>query len=343
MLLRRSFFLLGFVLGCGHTPPHVQSTGSELESTPRLIAESDREHDLGAVIAAPGRRVCHRYHLVNTTPGDVKILAVINRKTCCGIVEVGSLSLRSGESTDVAVTLLVGGRFGSVVHQADVVTDLRSDSEIALRTTALAVPVVRFEDSSGSVRTVLMGASGPRRAEFRILASGTAAENPLDLGRLGLRSTIKVDWTGPKEQSSALDGLSVESRPFAAWLDSAGPPGDRRAEILLTDGKETIGRHELGWEVVSPIAVSPKTIVIRPEQRHYRVLMESRDDRSFRITKVECSMPGLECRAASAGASVVQGILVGGVPRPMGGRGVLVVFTDHPAQGKVEVPLLVLD
>lgn len=49
-----------------------------------LIAEPDRDHDFGAVLAWPGRKMSYAYHLVNGTGRDVKILNVINHKTCFG-------------------------------------------------------------------------------------------------------------------------------------------------------------------------------------------------------------------------------------------------------------------
>ena len=77
---------LALIAGCDDT-----STGTisgELESNAELllISRTDREHDFGAVIGRPGLKLEHRYRLANVTGHDVKIVDVINRKTCCGIV-----------------------------------------------------------------------------------------------------------------------------------------------------------------------------------------------------------------------------------------------------------------
>jgi hypothetical protein len=337
-------FLLTVLAGCGRESTNPNIREHESEAKPSLIAEADRQHDFGAVIGRPGRKMVHRYRLANTTRHDVKIVDVINRKTCCGIIRVGTLALRPGDATDVEVTLVVGERFGEVTYETEVVTDLSSDPNLVLRTTATAIPAVRVEEVSPQGGTILIGigTGEPKRAEFRVFASGTPTEPPVDLGRVELRSTIKVAWVGPKEEGPSDDGLRVETRRFAAWLDPAGTPGERTAEILFQDGKQVLHRHDVSWEVVSPITASPKMIVMRPGERDRRVIIHSRDRRPFRITRIECKAPGIQVRAGNA-AALTQTVEVEGVPRPESGQGVVTVFTDHPAQGRVELPFVVIE
>ncbi|GAC1475706.1 MAG: hypothetical protein NVSMB9_28670 [Isosphaeraceae bacterium] len=330
--------------GCDAETASDRHDPTDSEPRPALIAAADRENDFGAVVARPGQRRSHRYRLANTTPHAVKIVDVINRKTCCGIVHVGRLILQPGEATDVEVTLVVGDKFGEVAHETEVVTDMPSNSSIVLRTTAQAVPAFRIAELSPSGGAILIGASESRRAEFQVVASGTSTDPPVDLDRVGLRSTIKVDWVGPKEECPSDDGLMAESRRFAAWLDPAGPPGVRRAEIVLQDGKQVLHRHVVDWEVVSPITFAPRMIVMKPGKRDCRVLLQSGDRKVFRITRIECKVPGIHGRAENAAAALTQIIIkVEGASRAEGGRGVVSVFTDHPAQGKVDLPFLVLD
>jgi hypothetical protein len=335
--------LLAIAAGCGRSQVSVSPAGLEAEANPALIVESARQHDFGAVIARPGRKMVHPYRLVNSSGQEVNILEVINRNTCCGIVRARTGILRPGDAVDVEVTLMVADRFGEVVHETEVVTDLPSDSSIVLRTAAGAIPVVRVENSSSEEGTMLIGAGEPRRAEFRAFVAGTSAEPPVDLSLVELRSTIKVDWVGPKQESPPEDGLQVESRRFAAWLDPGGPPGERRAEILLRDGNQVLDRHVVDWEVVSPIMASPRMIVMGAGQGRYRVLVESRDRKLFRIIRVQCNLPGIKARAVDASAAVRQSVELEGAPRPSNGSGVVTLFTDHPAQAKVDVPFVVID
>lgn len=224
----RAIGLLAWTVVSVTVPPLANSAQAEAS----LIDEDSRTHDFGAVIARPGRKLEHRYRLENGTQHEVKIVNVINRKTCCGIVSAGKLRLRPGEATDLTVALLVGDRFGDVTHETEVVTDSSSDPSLVLRTTAQAVPALRVEDATG-LRTILVGAADPKRAEFRVFAAGMATDAPLDLDRLTLQSTIAVDWIGPKEASASDDGLTVESRRAVAKLDSIGSPGDRKVEIQI--------------------------------------------------------------------------------------------------------------
>jgi hypothetical protein len=334
---------LAGLAGCNRSPSTTERGRPESEAKPTLIAEADREHDFGAVIANSGRKVKHRYRLRNDTRRDIKILNVINRKTCCGIVQADAPTLHSGDATEIGVTLLVGDRFGRVVHEAEVVTDSPDESSLVFRTEATAVPPIRIEEVAAFDRTIIIGAKEPRLAAFRVYASGTAAEHPIDLDRVELRSTTKVDWAGPKESSPAEDGLQVESRRFIAALDPTGPPGEHRAEVLLQEGNRIVGRHIVSWEVVSPIVASPKVVVIRSGQRECRVIIRSRDQRPFRIKRVECAASGVKGRASSATAALAQTVYIEGVLQSKDHRGSVTVLTDHPLQEKVELPLLVID
>lgn len=99
----------------------------------------------------------------------------------------------------------------------------------------------------------------------------------------------------------------------------------------------------MNWEVVAPITASPRMIVIRPGQADFRVLIQSRDKTTFKVTRVECDAPGIQAHAASTAAGPMQSIAVSGIPRPAKERGVVTVFTDHPAQAKVELPFVVIE
>jgi len=338
-----SFLLLAVLAGCEHSPSRSNFVESKDKAKSFLIAEADRECDFGPVIASPGRKLEHRYKLSTATQHDVTILNVVNHKTCCGIVRVGKWILRPGDATDVEVTLIVGDKFGAVTHAAEVVTDLPDDSNLVLRTMARAVPPVRVEEDSAFERTILIGAKETRRAEFRAYASGTSSEAPTDLDRLDLRSTIKVDWAGPKELSPSDDGLRGESRRFVAMLDPAGPPGERRAVILLKDGKRVFFRNVVSWEIAARLTVSPKVIAMRARQRDYHVVIRTRDQKPFRITRIESPAPGLQGRAVNASSAVEQSIQVEGVPASKDRRGAITVFTDHPMQEKVDLPFVMID
>jgi hypothetical protein len=308
-----------------------------------LISERDRHHDFGAVIGAQGKKREHQYRLVNTTDREVKILNVVNRKTCCGIVGVGPRILKPGEASHIDLTLMINEAFGEVVHETEVVTDSPSEPSIVLRTTARAVPALRVEEVARRESAPLIAGGPTRRVEFRVLASGTEAEPPVDLDRVELRSTTEAHWDGLKETVPSEDGLVVESRRFAASLDSTGPPGERRAEYLFQVGEQRHGRHVVAWEVVAPLRVSPEMIVVKPDQREFRLVLASRDERPFRITRIECASPEIRARASRTDASPSQGVRIEGVPKGDHARGVVSIFTDHPDEDRVDVPYVLID
>ena len=106
------------------------------------------------------------------------------------------------------------------------------------------------------------------------------------------------------------------------------------------------GRAERKTTVTSDDSkASPKIVVMEPGQHVCRVVIQSRDDRLFRITGIECELPGIQGKASSTDAALMQMVRVEseGVPRTEGGRAVITVFTDHPAQRKVDLPFIVLD
>jgi hypothetical protein len=218
----------------------------------------------------------------------------------------------------------------------------RPARELVLRTSAEAHPALRVEGDS-SVATVLIGTREPRRVGFLVFASGTGSETPVDLDKLRLRSTVGVEWAGPKQPGPDVDGLTVESRRYVVTLDSAGPPGERTAQVELLDGENGLDRHVVTWEVASAITASPKMVVFQSGQKSFRVLLRAGDETPFRVERVECQSPGIKGRAASPGAAVVQVVEIEGTPRPGQGRGVVTVFTNHPAQPRVDLPYVVLE
>ncbi len=324
-------------------PPHT-ATESTAVSAP-LIAEESRSHHFGAVISKSGLKLKHAYRLVNTTKHDIKVVDLVNLKPCCGEVRIGKTILHPGDETKVEVALSIRQEFGEIVHGTQVLTEPPQPDDLVLRTMATAYPPIRLEETSPGGVPVLLSSDHRRRLEFRVFASGSSSEPPCDLDCVALRLTIKVEWAGPKEVVPSDDGLRVESRRFGALLDPTGPRGERRAEIRLLNGSHALYGHIVSWEVVSPIGVSPKLVVIQPGKQDYRVLIESRDQKLFRVTGVECKVRGVQGRARDAAAAFTHTVEIEnrGVAPPEGGRGVITVFTDHPFQAKVDLPFVVIE
>jgi hypothetical protein len=74
-------------------------------------------------------------------------------------------------------------------------------------------------------------------------------------------------------------------------------------------------------------------------------VVRSHDRKPFLIKRVECKVPGMKAQAVHNAAGPQQTVEVDGasVHQIEGGRGVIAVFTDHPAQERVDVPFVVLD
>jgi hypothetical protein len=338
--------LVALVGGCvDSTRERILRSPPAAETEPPLIDRESRTHHFGAVISSTDRKLVHRYRLANSAKHDIRIVELINRKPCCGDLSTGKTTLRPGDETEVEVKLSVRQEFGDIVHEAVVLTEPPQSEELVLRTVARAYPPIRIEEVTPIDGSVILSRREPKRVEFRVFAHGSSIEPPVDLDRLEIRSTIKVDWAGRKEESPSDDGLRIESRRFTASLDSSGPPGEHKAEILLRDGEQDRYRHVVNWEVASPISASPKLIVIKPGQRDYRIFIQSHDQNLFRITRIECKMPDIQGRAADTRSALSQVVEVKteGVPTPRIGRGMITVFTDHPAQGKVDLPFVVID
>ena len=101
----------------------------------------------------------------------------------------------------------------------------------------------------------------------------------------------------------------------------------------------------MSCETVSALTASPKIIVLKPGERDYRVRIRCRDQKPFRITRVECKVPGVEGRAAKSAAALTQTVEVAvqGPVRPQDGRGLITVFTDHSSQARVDLPFVVIE
>lgn len=282
---------------------------------------------------------------MNGTNQDVKIVEVVNRKPCCGEIRVGNALLHPGDETQVEVTLAVRQEFGDIVHETVVLTEPPQSDELVLRTSVRAYPAVRVEEAVLTDASILLTSDQPRRVVLRVFAYGSTKQPPFRLDHVEPRSSVKVEWEGPEEATSSNDGLKVGSRRLVATLDPAAKVGERKDEILLLDSDRVVYRHTLNWEVVPPITSSPKMIVLRAGNNHFRLVVQSRDNSLFRITRVEISVPRISgCRDDGAAALTHSVVLEGtDVRREGDGRGFVTVFTDHPLQSKVELPLVVLE
>jgi len=287
----------------------------------------------------------HAYRLVNNTAHDIKVVELVNLKPCCGDLRIGKTMLHAGDETELEVTLSIRQEFGEIVHRTRVVTDPPQQDDLVLLTVAKAYPSIRIEEVTPVNGAVLLSSEKAKSVEFRAFAAGDSSKAAIDLNRVELRSAINAKWLGPKQGVTAEDDLTVEMRRFTALLDPAGAPGERKNEIVLNDDNRPCCAHVVNWEVVSPITASPKMIVMKPGEREYRILVRSGDQTAFRITRIECKVPGVLGRATNSAASLAQTVEVKseGVSRLQSGRGLITVFTDHPGQEKVDLPFVVID
>jgi hypothetical protein len=157
-----------------------------------------------------------------------------------------------------------------------------------------------------------------------------------------LRSIAKAEWIGQKELSPGEGGLRVESRRFGVMLDCE-TIGVHKVEVLFRDREKTLHARGVTWDVTSRITAAPKLIVVKADAGTTRVLLQSHDNQPFRVVRVDCDGPGLNCRANPETASLTQFIQVDGKPPGSQPRGTISVVTDHSKQGKVEVPFLMIE
>ena len=224
-------------------------------------------------------------------------------------------------------------------------TEPPQTDELVLRTMAKAYPPIRIEEVTAESASALLTSDQPRRIELRVLAYGSSSEPPFDLDQASTQSIIKTAWVSPKEESPSDDGLTIAARRLAAWLDLAGSPGGHAADVEFRVRDQVIHRHALHWETAAVIAASPRMVVLQPGKGDCRVLVRSNDQKPFRITRIECGVPGMHVRAAGSAPALQQIVEVQGAPAPLSDvkRGLIAVFTDHPRQVKVDVPFTVLE
>jgi len=324
-------------------PPKRISAGTEADAP--LIRDELRSHHFGAVVSKSGLKLKHAYRLANNTAHAIKILDLVNLKPCCGNVHIGTCMLRPGDATEVEVTLSIRQEFGEIVHGTRVLTDPAQRDDLILLTMAKAYAPIRIEEVTPVNGAVLLSSDKPKEVEFRVVACGPSGEPLTNLDRLVVRSTIKAEWTGSKEELDCDDGLKLQARRLAAVLDTAGPVGERKAMIELLDGKQAVHSRVVSWDIVPRIVAVPKVVVIQPGKREYHVSFRSRDHRPFRVTRMECDVRGIQCRAQDGTAALVQAVEIESQPgvHPKGGHGVIMVSTDHPSQARVDLPLVVID
>ncbi len=335
----------GCIGGAGAKAPPAVAEGG-VGSAPPLIDQDSSSHDFGAVISLSGRKLIHRYPLSNASSHEVRIVDLVNRKPCCGELHLGKTTLAPGETTELEVKLSIRQEFGVVTHEAVLLTEPPQAEEVVFRTIARAYPPIRFEEITPMAGLTLTTSEPQRAVEFRVSAYGSSTQPLLDLDRAALRSTTPVRWLGPSVLGESVDGLSVRSRRIEASLESRGRPGRRNAEIVLSDeGGQYRFSEIVNWKVADPLSVAPKLVVVRPGVRDYKVLIQARDQKTFRILRVECETPGVHGAPEHDTPAQKQGLLiqVGVALVKARRRGVLVVHTDHPAQSRVDLPFVAIE
>ncbi len=311
-----------------------------------LIDDPAMSHDFGAVVARPGPPLRHVFRLTNRTGGDVAITNWINARPCCGEVEARAGRLKPGESTEVAVAVRVAGQFGDVSHEVVVETDRPGSPPLRLRSVARAYPPLRIEESDPTEgHEIAVGRAEPRRLSFRAIAYGTDAEPPIDLDRAALESGAEVRWAGPKRVEPHERGLRVESRSFTAAIAAGDHPEVRAESIALRSDGVVAGSQSLRWEIVAPIGVVPQLIARTPGMGEFRLRLQARDRRPFRVVGVEFDGPGVRVEEGDRSASVGHSIRIafGAGLDPARPRLVMRVATDHPDQPRLEIPILILN
>ncbi len=91
------------------------------------------------------------------------------------------------------------------------------------------------------------------------------------------------------------------------------------------------------------MTASPKVIAMRSGRRDYRVVIQSRDQKPFRVKRIESRVAGIRGRALTTTAALSQTVQVEGVSQSKVRRGAITVFTDHPIEEKVDLPFVVID
>ncbi len=340
------FALAAASVGCYRAIPGESTpalTGPD--ASDRLIDAGSCSFNFGAIIYHPQQRLEHRFPLLNASKHEVRIVELVNRKPCCGAVGAGKLSLQPGERTEVQVILSTQRDFGEVVHEVVVMTEPPQPDGLVLRTSATVFPPIRIEEDASVAGSPIWTSDKPRRADFTVFAYGTRASPPIDLNRIDLQSTVKLDWNGPKYEGPSDHGLSVASRRFVALFDPSGRARTEKAEIALKDGDRLVCQRMRSWEVLSPVSATPKMVVLHTADTDRRVVSQSHDHTPFRIIGIECNDAHITARDLDSGPSLTHALDVRRaiVARSGDRRAVITVLTDHPAAKRLDMPIVVID
>jgi hypothetical protein len=331
--------------GCVPTgaPPLESARGSEPPRVSLLIADVDRSFDFGPVVARPGAQRVHHYQLLNDTLDAITITDVINRKPCCGALRLDKAALAPGESANLELTMSVGDKFGDVVHEAVVVTDRPAADEIVLRTTARALPAVRFEPDGEHGSTVMRGAK-PCELAFQVIAYGTEGDPPADLAAASLTGSATARWLDEAESHSDGDGVIERTRRCAVTLSPVGEEGDRRDSVIVEADGAAIYQHMILWQLVPAVHATPKVLVIRPEVTEYRIRLTSADGSDFRVTgiatpdgSIRHAEPSKDLRSAH-----ILTFICDAASCVATGKASVTVTTDHPLQPSLDIPIVII-
>ncbi len=323
---------------------HDESVAVPPATSASLIESEAATYQFGPVINKPGRWLSHTYPLVNHLDRDIELVDVINKKPCCGVINFKRTLLMPGDRTEVEIKLAVGGRFASVSHQAELVTDPPLPEPVMLRTEAEAVPEIRVVESDSNKRVLLVGATHTQPARYQLIATGTAQEPPDDLDGVEIKSSVEAGWVGPQRKSRDDRDFVVHTRDWAAPLSAVGERGSRTDQVVFQRANQVLSRWNVTWEVVLPVEPTPKMLVIQPGTTRYRIVLRSQDAKAFHVESVSCDLAAIEVQPCTATDKAVQTLVFqekeGG--RDDNSRGKITLTTNHPDAATIEIPVHIL-
>lgn len=325
-------------------PKSTQQTRLASPSNPRSAwyDPAATEHDFGLVLAGTDVKRTHTFRLANTSGRRVRILEVINRKPCCGIVgPIAPTTLEPGRAVDVAVTLHIGLAAGRVVHLAEVQFEGDGGNVLTagLRTmgTGLARAVVeQFEPTPLSLEP---GGS----AEVGLVARsfGNRDRPPFPLVDDAIRTEARFRWKDVASSRFDPDtGLDEIRRPLVVTLTATGEPGQRLDLIELLDEGSSVARKSVAWEVSPAIRATPSGLIASADSGGpWKIVLQSRGGHPFRVVSGRSTVEGLTLSLGDGDvrASHVLDVRLIDLPRTAARSGEIVVATDHPHQPLVKV------
>lgn len=278
----------------------------------------------------PGGHASHRFVLRNAGQRNL-VLDRIQPSCGCTTTVVGKTELAPGETTDLEVSFDGSGFTGPVRKTVEITSNDPVNPKYLLTFSAIVGGVV--QPTSGEVRFQDLTPKDRKTASF-LFRSGTG--QPIRVDSVDLS---KAPWLGVATREEGAQ-LWVDLDLKAKDLPPGRLGGTDTIDLHVANPQPSVAHLDVIWELRPPVTIDPPRVAwagLAGQELARSVVLESREQKPFRILAIRTSDPSLTVAGGGAAAprQELRFALAGHKAGTFNGRAL--VTLDTPGHPELEI------